>query len=98
MDEQSNFIATLFFLPFKVLNPYFEVVACLAQKSRVESRRYFGRETAMIKVAYTKQQSDGLFQNRDSWAIVFAQFEGQLLIFSQLIIAAICTIILLYFS
>ena len=62
----------------KVLNPYFEAVACLAQKSRMESRRYFVREPAMINISYTKQQIDQLFQNSDSWAIVFAQFEGQI--------------------
>ena len=64
--------------PVKVLNPYFEAVACLAQKNRTESRRYFGRDPAVISVAYTKQQIDWLFQNSDSWAIVFAQFEGQI--------------------
>ena len=44
----------------------------------MESRRYFGREPAMINVPYTKQQIDWLFQNSDSWAIAFAQFEGQI--------------------
>ena len=64
--------------PVKVLNPYFEIIACIAQKSRMESRRYFGREPAMINVPYTKQQIDWLFQNSDSWAIAFAQFEGHI--------------------
>ena len=32
----------------------------------------------MINVPYTKQQIDWLFQNSDSWAIAFAQFEGQI--------------------
>ena len=43
----------------------------------MESKRYFGRELAMISVPYTKQQINRLFQNSDSWTIAFAQFEGQ---------------------
>ena len=39
-------------------------------------RQYFGREPNAINVPYTKQQIDWLFQNNDSWAIVFAQFVG----------------------
>ena len=31
----------------------------------------------MINVPYTKQQIEWLFQNSDSWAIAFAQFQGQ---------------------
>lgn len=65
-------------LPVKVLNPYFEAVTCLAQKSRMESRRYFGRQPAMVNVQYTKQQIDWLFQNNNSCAIAFVQFEGQI--------------------
>lgn len=64
--------------PIKVLNPYFEAVACLAQKSRMESRKYFGKEPVIINVPYTKQQIEWLFQNSDSWAIAFAQFQGQI--------------------
>ena len=64
--------------PAKVLNPYFEAVACLAQKCRMESRKYFGKEPAVINVPYTKQQVEWLFQNSDSWAIAFAQFQGQI--------------------
>lgn len=64
--------------PVKVLNPYFEAVACLAQKSRIESRKYFGKETAVIIVFCTKQQIECLFKNSDSWTIVFAQFQGQI--------------------
>ena len=41
--------------PVKVLNPYFEAVVCLAQKSRIESRKYFGKKPAIINVPYTKQ-------------------------------------------
>ena len=58
--------------PVKVLNPYFEAVACLAQKNKIESGKYFGKEPAVINVPYTKQQIEWLFQNSDSWAIVFA--------------------------
>ena len=61
----------------KVLNPYFEAVSCLAQKSRMESGRYFGKELAMINVPYTKEQTDWLFQNSDFWITAFARFEGQ---------------------
>ena len=64
-------------LPVKVLNPYFGAVACLVQRSRIESRKYFGKEPAIINIPYTKQQIEWLFQNSDSWAIVFAQFQGQ---------------------
>ena len=32
----------------------------------------------MVNVQYTKQQIDWLFQNSDSCAIAFAQFEGQI--------------------
>ena len=42
--------------PAKVLHPHFEAIACLVQKSRMESRRYFVKEPAMINVPYTKQQ------------------------------------------
>lgn len=31
----------------------------------------------MINVLYTKQEIDSLFQSCVSWAIAFAQFEGQ---------------------
>ena len=34
-------------------------------------RRYFGRELAVINAPYTMHQIDWLFQNSDSWAIVF---------------------------
>ena len=57
---------------------YFETVACLAQKSRMESRRHFGRKPSMINVPYTKQQTDWLFQNSDAWAIVLTQFKSQI--------------------
>lgn len=42
--------------PVKGLSPYFEAIACLAQKSRIESRKYFGKESAVINVPYTKKQ------------------------------------------
>lgn len=32
-------------LPVKVLNLYFEEVACLVQKNQIESKSYFGRES-----------------------------------------------------
>ena len=44
----------------------------------MESRKYFGKETAVINVPYTKQQTEWLFQNSDLWAIAFAQFQGQI--------------------
>lgn len=68
----------LLILPTKVLNPYFKTVACFAWKSRIQSRRYFGREPAVVNIPYTKQQIDCLFHNSDSWTIVFVQFEGQI--------------------
>ena len=74
----STFMTAPSRFTIKELNLYFEAVACLAQKNRIESRRYFGREPAVIYVAYTKQQIDWLFQNSDSWATVIALFEGQI--------------------
>ena len=62
----------------KLLNSYIESVGFLEQKSMMESRRYFGRDLAVIIVPYSKQQIDWLFQNSNSWAIVFVQFEGQI--------------------
>ena len=63
----------------------------------MESKRYFGRELAMINVPYTKQQINRLFQNSDSWTIAFAQFKGRVIIFSQLIVAAVCTIFIYFY-
>lgn len=64
--------------PVKILNLYFEEVACLAQKNRIESWKYFGKEPAIINVSYTKHQIKLFFQNNDSWAIVSAHFQGQI--------------------
>lgn len=44
----------------------------------MESRKYFGKEPAVINVPYTKQQIEWLFQNNDSQAIAFAQFQDQI--------------------
>ena len=63
--------------PSRVLTPYWEAVACLVQMVRTESKKYFGKEPALIGVPFTKQQVDWLFQNVDSWAIAFAAFEGE---------------------
>lgn len=51
--------------PAKVLNPYFEIVACMVQKCHMESWRYFGREPSVIHVPYTKQHINWLFPNSD---------------------------------
>ena len=80
-------------MPVRILNPYFEAVTFLAQY-RMGSRSYVGRELAMINVPYAKQLIDWLFQNSDSWAIVFAQFEGHI---NNLSPAAICITTTLYF-
>ena len=85
MAEWSASIAAPSSVPVKVLNPYFEAVACLEQKRRMESKRYFGREPTMVNVSYTKQQIDWLCQNSDSWVIAFAHLKDRLIIFSQLI-------------
>ena len=41
--------------PVKILNSYFEAVACLVQKIRVGSSFIFCRETNVVNVTYTKQ-------------------------------------------
>ena len=70
-------------VPVKVLKPYFEAVACLEQKSRMESRRHFGREPTMVNVSYTKQQIDWLCQNSESWVIAFAHLKERLITVSN---------------
>ena len=84
--SQNNLLSWLHLpvSPIKVLNPYFEAVACLAQKSRMESRRYFDREPDMTNVPYTKQKID--------WfkIVIFGQlylfnFKARLITFPQLI-------------
>lgn len=42
------------------------------------SRKYSGKEPTVISVPQTKEQIDRLFQNSESWAIAFAQIEGQI--------------------
>ena len=44
--------------PAKMLDPYFEAVACLVQKSQMESRQYFGGEPNMSNGPHAKQQID----------------------------------------
>ena len=65
MAKQSSFTGT---------SACFETIASLVKKSQMESRRYFGSEPNVINTSYTMQQVDRLFQNNDSWAILFAQF------------------------
>ena len=45
-------------LPVKVLNPYFEALTCLVRKSRMESRRYFGREPNVMNTSYIYKEID----------------------------------------
>ena len=44
----------------------------------MEFWKYFGKESAVINVPYTKQQIEWLFYNSDSQAIAFAQLQGQI--------------------
>lgn len=56
----------------KVLSLYYEAVACLVQKSQIQSGQYFHKEPNVISVPYTKQVN-WLFQN-DSCQFLSAIF------------------------
>ena len=53
--------------PKKVLMLYYEAVAVLIQNCRIESQKYFGKETGEIVIPYSKQQLNWSLQNTDVW-------------------------------
>ena len=64
--------------PKKVLTPYYEAVAVLIQNCRIESGKYFGKESDEIFIPYSKQQLNRLLQNTDIWPIACTNFLGKI--------------------
>lgn len=60
------------------LTPYHEFVASLIQESRLEARKYYGKEPNSIVIPFTKEQIQGLMQLTDSFPIALAHFVGTL--------------------